>query len=92
MPLEVKLWKIETDRPEPVLRERLDLEGRLEDWLWRDIGLLSDELMLIGRQIRQYGLPLDLLAVDREGNLVVVELKRDKTPRDVVAQALDYAS
>ena len=66
--------------------------GRLEDWLCRDIGLLSDELLVIGRQIRQYGVPLDLLAIDREGNLVVVELKRDRTPRDVVAQALDYAS
>ncbi len=30
--------------------------------------------------------------MDRDGNLVVVELKRDRTPRDVVAQALDYAS
>ena len=92
MPLEVKLWKIEGDKPEPVAREKLDLEGRLEDWLCQDIGLLNDELMVIGRQIRQYGVPLDLLAVDREGNLVVIELKRDRTPRDVVAQTLDYAS
>lgn len=92
MPLEVKLWKIESDRPEPVPRQRLDLEGRLEDWLCRDIGLLSDELLVIGRQIPQYGVALDLLAVDRNGNLVIVELKRDRTPRDVVAQVLDYAS
>lgn len=35
---------------------------------------------------------LDLLAVDEEANLVIVELKRDRTPRDVVAQTLDYAS
>ena len=47
---------------------------------------------MIERQIHQYGVSLDLLAVDREGNLVVVELKRDRTPRNVVAQALDYAS
>ena len=92
MPLEVKLWKIDADRHLPVPREQLDLEGRLEDWLCQDIGLLNDELMVIGRQIRQYGVPLDLLAVDREGNLVVIELKRDRTPRDVVSQALDYAS
>ncbi len=92
MPLEVKLWKIDADRLQPVPRSRLDLEGRLEDWLYRDIGLLSDDLLVIGRQIERYGVPLDLLAVDRDGNLVVVELKRDRTPRDVVAQALDYAS
>ena len=92
MPLEVKLWKIDADRLQPVPRSRLDLEGRLEDWLFQDISLLSDDLLVIGRQIERYGVPLDLLAVDRDGNLVVVELKRDKTPRDVVAQALDYAS
>ena len=92
MPLEVKLWKIDANRPVPVPQEQLDLEGRLEDWLCEDISLLNDELMVIGRQIRQYGVPLDLLAADREGNLVVIELKRDRTPRDVVAQALDYAS
>ena len=92
MPLEVKLWKVDADRPQPVEPSRLDLEGRLEEWLCSDIRLLSDDLLVIGQQIEQYGTFLDLLAVDRDGNLVVVELKRDRTPRDVVAQALDYAS
>ena len=92
MSLEVKLWKIASDQLHPVPRSRLDLEGRLEDWLCKDIGLLSDDLLVIGRQIEQHGTPLDLLAMDRDGNLVVVELKRERTPRDVVAQALDYAS
>ncbi len=30
--------------------------------------------------------------MDRTGRVVVVELKRDRTPRDVVAQALEYAA
>lgn len=49
--------------------------------------------MLIGRQIStDYGKFIDLLAMDVGGNLTVIELKRDKTPREVVAQILDYAS
>jgi len=39
-----------------------------------------------------YGKFIDLLCMDSEGTLVIVELKRDKTPREVTAQALDYAS
>ncbi len=39
-----------------------------------------------------HGGRVDLLALDSKGALYVIELKRDKTPRDVVAQALDYAS
>ncbi len=35
---------------------------------------------------------IDLLGVDHEGNTVVIELKRDRTPRDTIAQALDYAA
>lgn len=36
--------------------------------------------------------PLDLLAIDRSGDLVIVELKRDRLPRETLAQAMDYAS
>ena len=55
--------------------------------------MLSDEWMLIGRQ-EDTGLGgrIDLLAIAPDGSLVLIELKRDRTPREVVAQALDYAS
>lgn len=48
--------------------------------------------MLIGRQVAiEHGGSIDLIAIDQQGKMVVVELKCDKTPREVVAQALDYA-
>ena len=92
MTLEAKLWRVDADRPQQLKPSRLDEEKRLEDWLCGDVGLLSDKLLVIGRQISLSGGTLDLLAVDEEANVVIVELKRDKTPRDVVAQTLDYAS
>ena len=49
--------------------------------------------MVIGRQVpTSFGKYIDLLAIDSEGHLAIIELKRDRTPRDVVAQTLDYAS
>ena len=55
--------------------------------------ILSDEWMLIGQQEETpFGGRIDLLALAPDGSLVLIELKRNRTPRDVVAQALDYAS
>lgn len=49
--------------------------------------------MLIGRQEDTgFGGRIDLLAIAPDGSVVLIELKRDRTPREVVAQALDYAS
>ncbi|MDE0635521.1 MAG: hypothetical protein OXI43_06680 [Candidatus Poribacteria bacterium] len=76
----------------------LELESHLEDWLenspW---ALIQDELILwIDRQPSardEEGTVFpDLLGVDAEGNLVIVELKRDQAPREVVAQLLEYAA
>ncbi len=70
-------------------------ESVLEEWLESNPdGILEDErILIIGRQVRtDLGGAIDLLGVDREGNVVVVELKRDRTPRDVVAQALEYGA
>ena len=55
--------------------------------------ILSPEWMIIGRQwVTGYRGKLDLLALAPDGALIIIELKRAKTPRDVVAQAIDYAS
>ncbi len=67
----------------------------LEDWLEENPdGILEDgKLLIIGRQVNtNLGTTIDLLALDRTGDVVVVELKRDRTPRDTLAQALEYAS
>ena len=70
-------------------------EAVLEDWLEENPdGILEDgKLLIIGRQIdTNIGSTIDLFALDRVGDVVVVELKRDRTPRDTLAQALEYAS
>src|SRR4051812_10451471 len=48
--------------------------------------------MVIGRQTATPSGPLDLLAIDANGRLVVIENKRDRTPREVLAQLIDYAA
>ena len=70
-------------------------ESVLEAWLESNPDKILEDgrILIIGRQVRtDLGGFIDLLGVDREGNVVVVELKRDRTPRDVVAQALEYAA
>ena len=59
-------------------------ESVLEEWLESNPdGILEDgRILIIGRQVRtDLGGVIDLLGVDREGNVVVVELKRDAPVR-----------
>ena len=70
-------------------------EALLEDWLENnpDDILEDGRLLIIGRQVTtNLGGFVDLLAIDRQGDVVVIEIKRDRTPRDTLAQALEYAS
>lgn len=93
MSIQMKLWRIQGDKPEPLPSAKLDLEARLERWICHDLSLIGEDLLLLGNQVATaYGHAIDVLALDREGNLVILELKRGRTPRDVVAQVLDYAS
>ncbi|MHB9095427.1 MAG: hypothetical protein ACYC21_12215, partial [Eubacteriales bacterium] len=55
--------------------------------------ILNENWLIIGRQILTgYNQYIDLLAIDNSGSLIIIELKKHKTPRDVVAQGIDYAS
>lgn len=90
----IRLWKVgERDRLQEIQSERLDLERRLEQWIEHDISMIADGLLVIGKQVpTTFGGFLDLLCLDANGDLVIVELKRDRTPREVTAQVLEYAS
>ena len=91
---QVRIWRISDDRKLSEIPARYaSLEQWIEDWLADDISVLDLNLLVIGRQVRtSFGGAVDLLCMDREGSLVVVELKRGRTPRDVTSQAMDYAS
>lgn len=92
MPIQHSIWTVEA-QPRSLEPSRLASEQTLEDMIVRDPRVLSSEWMLIGQQeITSFGGRIDLLAIAPDGSLVLIELKRDRTPREIVAQALDYAS
>ena len=71
------------------------MEQTLEEWLEQNPDALLEDgsLLFIGRQVAtNQGTFADLIAVDSSGAVVVIELKRDRTPRETLAQALGYAS
>ena len=92
MPIEVGIWRLGAE-PAKVKMSIIGSESMLEDALVKDLSILSPQLMLIGRQVStSYGKFIDMVAMDAQGNLSIIELKRNRTPREVVAQLLDYAS
>ena len=92
MPIHHAIWRV-GEQPAPLVSSRLASEQQLEDMIVRDPRILSSEWMLIGRQeVTSHGGRVDLLAIAPDASLVLIELKRDRTPREIIAQALDYAS
>jgi hypothetical protein len=86
------IWKVGTT-PTPLQTSVLASEQQLEEMIVVSPAILHDQWMLIGRQHDTgFGGRIDLLAITPDGSLVLVELKRGKTPREVVAQAIDYAT
>ncbi len=92
------IFRLESDTLIPAPETNIEFEEHMETWFenspW---ALVEDELILwIDRQPSaqdEEGTVFpDLLGVDSEGNLIIVEFKRGRTPRDVMAQLLEYAS
>ncbi len=74
---------------------RLSERSNLQEWLAHTPQALGEELLIIQKEFDGFDATrerLDLLALDKEGRLVVIENKLDDSGRDVVWQALKYAS
>ena len=71
------------------LRERT----HLQEWLANQPDALGEDLLIIQKEFDGFNETrerLDLLALDKDGNLVVIENKLDDSGRDVTWQALKY--
>lgn len=80
MPIQHAIWQV-GDQPAPLASSKLASEQLLEDMIVRETRILSNEWMLIGRQeVTAHGGRIDLLAIAPDGALVLIELKRDRTP------------
>ena len=94
MTQQIRLWEVTANQTlAEISSARISREERLEDWLESDISMLDSNLLVIGRQVQtDFNGIIDLLCIDNVGDIVVIELKKGKTPREVAAQTLDYAS
>ena len=96
MATEIETWEIIDDQlveieTSPMESERRERE-HVEKWIKTNPKILGEDILIIGEQVYTKSGPLDFLGIDNSGNMVIVELKRDKLPRECLAQAIDYAS
>ena len=81
----------ETTLGEHNILERQDIEKWIEDYP----DVLGEELLILTTEYDRFDKTkerLDLLAIDKDGNLVIIELKRDDSGRNVELQAIKYAA
>lgn len=67
----------------------------LQEWIAASPDCLGEDLLIIQKEFDGFDETrerLDLLALDKQGRLVIIENKLDDTGRDVVWQALKYAA
>ena len=96
MATEIQTWQI-IDGKLTAVSNSLVENGRkerehLEEWIKSNPQILGTDIAIIGEQVYTKSGPLDFIGIDSSGNIVIVELKRDRLPREVLAQAIDYAS
>ncbi len=103
MSTEAQLFKIvdpSTHKSEPMTEvefAQLGFQERrdIQEWVAANPGILGEELLVVGKEFSGFDRTserLDLLAVDKHGKLVVIELKRDDSGTDAHWQAIKYAS
>jgi len=69
--------------------------NNLQEWIAKNPSCLGEDLLIIQKEFSGFSDTnerLDLLALDKQGSLVLIENKLDDTGRDVTWQALKYAS
>ena len=67
----------------------------LQEWIANNPSSLGEDLLIIQKEFSGFSETnerLDLLAIDKQGNLVIIENKLDDSGKDVTWQSIKYAS
>lgn len=67
----------------------------LQEWLANEPSAFGENLLIIQKEFSWLDVTngrVDLLALDKKGYLVIIELKRDRSGKDIAGKAVSYAS
>ena len=97
MSTQIRVWQIQKDNTLKQCTTSMaegdrDEPNDLQSWIRSEPQILGDDILIIGEQVQTMSGPMDFLAIDGDGNVVIVELKRNLLSREALAQAIDYAS
>ncbi len=96
MATEIKVWQIVNNKLELIETTMVETGRKevedLEKWIQSNPLILGQDILIIGEQVSAKSGTIDFLGIDKSGNLIIIELKRDKLPREVLSQTIDYAS
>lgn len=91
----MEVYRVDSDNLSRIEEQELSSEEALENDLIRSDGaqIGGVEVLYIDRQSSPgEGGIFDIVGIDEQGDIVIIELKRGRSPRDIVAQALEYAA
>lgn len=81
---------------DPTSFDALDVDEQdIEEWIIESSSLLGEDLLIVASQYAKFDRTAerpDILALDPDGKLVVIELKRDRADDTTDLQAIKYAS
>ena len=82
---------IDNDKLVEYERKTVDKEIEIEEFLEKHPKILDKDIFIIGRQVpTATKTRIDLMGLDKDRNVVIIELKRGISARKVVSQILEY--
>ena len=86
------LHKIENNELVEYVQTPVSTEFEIHDFIEKHPTILGESIFIIGREVRTVdGNFIDLLGLNKFGDTIIIEIKKDQTPRKVIAQVLEYA-
>lgn len=73
------------------LRTSVNKEIEIEEFIEKHPTILDKDIFIIGRQVpTETKTRIDLMGLDRDGNVIIIEIKKGVSSREVVSQILEY--
>ena len=82
---------IDNDKVVEYVKKLVGKEFEIENFLETHPKVLDKDIFIIGRQVpTATKTRIDLMGLDKDGNVIIIELKKGISAREVISQILEY--